>query len=78
MSFMGELRDIGVADLLYLLALRRQTGRLAVSSNGEEVSLYLERGQLVLVTSSNAGLRLGRMLIRLGIVDSDRLREAPA
>ena len=76
MSFMGELRDIGVADLLYLLALRRQTGRLAVSSNGEEVSLYLERGQLVLVTSSNAGLRLGRMLIRLGILDNDRLREA--
>lgn len=76
MSFMGELADIGVADLLYLLALRRQTGRLAVSSNGEEVSLYLERGQLVLVTSSNAGLRLGRMLIRLGILDNDRLREA--
>ena len=76
MSFMGELRDIGVADLLYLLALRRQTGRLAVSSNGEEVSLYLERGQLILVTSSNASLRLGRMLIRLGILDKDRLREA--
>jgi len=76
MSFMGELNDIGVADLLYLLALRRQTGRLAISSSGEEVSLYLERGQLVLVTSSNASLRLGRMLIRLGILDGDRLREA--
>ena len=75
MSFMGELRDIGVADLLYLLALRRQSGRLAVSSNGEEVSLYLERGQLILVTSSNASLRLGRMLIRLGFLDDDRLRE---
>jgi hypothetical protein len=76
MSFMGELNDIRVADLLYLLELRRQTGRLAISSNGEEVSLYLERGQLVLVTSSNASLRLGRMLIRLGILDEDRLREA--
>jgi hypothetical protein len=75
-SFMGELSDIGVADLLYLLALRRQTGRLAISSSGEEVSLYLERGQLILVTSSNATLRLGRMLIRLGILDNDRLREA--
>ena len=42
MSFMGELSDIGVADLLYLLALRRQTGKLAVGANGDEVSLYLD------------------------------------
>ena len=76
MSFMGEINDIGVADLLYLLALRRQTGKLSISANGDEVSLFLKRGQLVVVTSTNMSLRLGRMLVRLGYLDAERLREA--
>lgn len=75
MSFMGELSDIGVADLLYLLALRRQTGKLAISANGDEVSLFLDRGQLLLVTSSNMSLRLGRMLVRMNMLEPERLRE---
>lgn len=76
MSFMGEINDIGVADLLYLLALRRQTGKLTVSANGDEVNLFLDNGQLIVVTSSNMALRLGRMLVRMGFIDADRLREA--
>jgi hypothetical protein len=76
MSFMGEISDIGVADLLYLLALRQQSGRLSVVANGDEVSLYVERGKMVLVTSSNMALRLGRMLVRLDFLTNDRLKDA--
>jgi hypothetical protein len=73
---MGELSDVGVADLLYLLALRRQTGKLSISTQGEEATLYLERGQLSFVSSTNMSLRLGRMLIRLGYLRVDQLRLA--
>ena len=73
---MGELSDIGVADLIYLLAIHRQTGKLTISANGDEVYLYLDDGQLILITSSNQSVRLGRLLIRLGILDADRLRDA--
>ncbi len=76
MAFMGELSDIGVADLLYLLAIRRQTGKLTINTQGDEVGLFLDRGRMVLVTSSNLTLRLGRMLIRLGFISNDQLREA--
>lgn len=76
MAFMGEISDIGVADLIYLLALRQQSGRLSVVANGDEVSMYLDRGRMALVTSTNASLRLGRMLVRLDILSNDRLREA--
>ena len=76
MAFLGELSDIGVADLLYLLALRRQTGKLAISTNGDEVSLFLQSGQIVLVSSSNMALRLGRMLTRMGFLPPKQLREA--
>jgi hypothetical protein len=76
MSFMGELNDIGVADLLYLLALRQKTGRLSVVANGEEVTLAIDQGRMVHVTSSNMTLRLGKMLVRLEFLTSDRLRDA--
>jgi hypothetical protein len=75
-AFMGELSDISVADLLYLLSLRRQSGKLSISANGDEVNLFLSKGQLALVTSSNLTLRLGRMLVRLGMLDNLQLREA--
>jgi hypothetical protein len=75
-SFMGELSDIGVADLLYLLALRRQTGKLSISTQGDEAVLYLDKGQLSFISSTNMGLRLGRMLLRLGYLNADQLREA--
>lgn len=76
MSFMGELSDIGVADLLYLLALRRQTGKLSISTQGDEATLFLDKGQLSFISSSNMGFRLGRMLLRLGYLDAEQLREA--
>lgn len=76
MAFMGELSDIGVADLLYLLALRQQTGKLSVNANGDEVSLFIDGGRMILVTSSNMSLRLGRMLVRLEILSNEQLKEA--
>ena len=76
MAFMGELSDVGVTDVLYLLSLRRHTGRLTISANGDEVGLFLTNGQPVLVTSTNLALRLGRTLIRQGFIDASQLQEA--
>jgi hypothetical protein len=73
---MGELADIGVTDLLYIFDVRRQTGKLTISANGDEISLFLEDGRLVLVTSTNLSLRLGRLLLRLGLIDAIQLRKA--
>jgi hypothetical protein len=75
-AFMGETLDIGVADLLSVLARRRQTGRLAINADGDEVFLYLKYGNLVGVTSSNHSLRLGRILMKMGLLDSVRLEAA--
>ena len=76
MAFMGELSDVGVADLLYLLGVRQLTGKLTINANAEEVNLFLENGHLILVTSTNLSLRLGRTLQRLGMIDAAQLRDA--
>src|SRR3954447_22060552 len=76
MAFMGEIRDIGVADLLYLLAIRQQSGRLSITANGDEVSIFIDNGRMVVVNSSNPALRLGRMLVQLDYLSDAQLREA--
>lgn len=76
MSTIGELSDIGVGDLIDLLTRRGRTGRLAVKTGGQEVHLYFEQGRLVMVSSTDITLRLGRMLIRQGLLDTPRLLEA--
>ena len=76
MSFMGELGEIGVADLLYLVGIRQLTGKLTINANSEEVNLFLEDGNLALVTSTNQSLRLGRTFIRRGIIEASQLRDA--
>lgn len=68
MAFMGETTDVGVAELLSVLARRGLTGRLNINVDGEEVLALLERGKVVQVSSSHHGLRLGRVLARMGVV----------
>jgi hypothetical protein len=72
----GNLRDFGVVDLLYLLALRRQTGRLTIRTPSISATLSLVDGRLAMVRSSDPALRLGQVLIGAGCLGARRLRTA--
>lgn len=76
MAFMGETTDVGVAELLSVLARRGHTGRLHINSGGEEVQVVLNGGKVTQVTSSHHSLRIGRVLVRMGVVGEDDLNEA--
>jgi hypothetical protein len=76
MSFMGELKDVGIAELLSVMARRHLTGKLTINIGSEEVIVLLDQGKVTQVTSSNQNLRLGRVLVRLGTVTEVDLREA--
>ncbi|MER3485158.1 MAG: hypothetical protein C4345_03455, partial [Chloroflexota bacterium] len=76
MALMGETIDVNVADLLSVLARKRHTGRLAITADGETVSLSLDHGQLISVSSSNHDLRLGQTLIRIGLLTPAQLDAA--
>src|SRR5215212_10482176 len=76
MSTIGELTDIGVPDLIAIFARRERTGRLTIKAGGQEIFIFFDGGRLVLVTSSDLTLRLGRMLVRQGLLDAPRLLEA--
>jgi hypothetical protein len=75
MAFMGETTDVGVPELLSVLARRGLSGRLHITANTEEVQVVLEKGQVGKVSSSHHGSRIGRVLVRMGKVteaDLDR------
>jgi hypothetical protein len=76
MSTIGELIDIGVPDLITIFTRRGRTGRLTIKAGGQEVFIYFDGGRLVLLTSTDLTLRLGRMLVRQGLLDAPRLLEA--
>ena len=76
MAFTGETNDVNLADLLSVLARRLHSGRLAISLEGEEIQLFLDQGRIVAVSSSKHEMRIGRTLVRLGILDPARLEAA--
>jgi hypothetical protein len=76
MAFMGEMTDVGVADLLSVLARRGLSGRLNITAEGEEVAVVLNGGKVTQITSSNQSFRLGRILLRLGVLSEADLNDA--
>ena len=76
MAFMGETNEVGIADLLSVLARRGHTGRLTISAGSDDTQIYLDDGRISLVSSSRRELRLGRMLVRLGAIDDVKLGAA--
>ncbi len=76
MATIGELHDFSVADLMTVLSSRKRTGRLVIKAAGNSVAMYFDDGQLVRVTSDDIALRIGRMLVRQGLLDTPRLLEA--
>lgn len=43
----GQLEDLDVQDLIRLIGLRKSTGKLSLSENGEIVDIFFIRGEMV-------------------------------
>jgi Domain of unknown function (DUF4388) len=67
---------LDVLAILDTLGLRRRTGRLLAISCGETFAFFLDRGRMVMASSSWTNLRLGRTLIRRGALRNDRLEHS--
>lgn len=54
----GNLSSFRIAEVMQLLGLQRQTGRLALSRNGEGADIYFRDGSVVCATSACSGGKL--------------------
>jgi hypothetical protein len=78
MALAGSLKEFGLADILQLIFYQKKTGNLTLKSRVDTVRVLFNEGNIVLAESSkrrDEG-RLGRVLIRKGIVKAADLNAA--
>lgn len=72
----GNLSRFEVPDLLNLLSMGRRTGVLVLERPSQETKVFLRDGRPVYATSTSDELRLGNLLVRLGKLNAEAVRDA--
>jgi hypothetical protein len=75
MALVGNIRDFGLSDFLYLVDRGYKTGGLHLTHNDETALLFFERGKLILASRKDED-RQGELLVRLGVLTPDQLSGA--
>ncbi|MDA8175327.1 MAG: DUF4388 domain-containing protein [Nitrospiraceae bacterium] len=79
MALEGNLREFGLADILQLIYYQRKTGVLTVTSSMDKVKLLFYEGNIVFAESSRRGeSRIGRLMIKKGMITQEQLDSALA
>lgn len=78
MAFLGDLEDLPLQDILYVLNSRAKSGRLTLTTGTHEIILLLDKGRVAAVTSDDDTLRIGRLLIDQGYVTEQQMEQALA
>ncbi len=76
MALVGNLRDFGLADFLYLVDRGYKTGMLVLQKPGDSARLYFQNGRLVFAVRQGGDERLGDMLLRAGKITRDQRDQA--
>jgi len=76
MALEGSLEDVGLADILQLLALGRKTGCLSVTDRSNFGYIYFDEGKVIYASVLNRPDRIGELMVRNGVIGRDVLSEA--
>jgi len=74
----GELGDLSLPDLFYVIQMRRLSGRLALQHDHDDIMLFFQRGKLIYVTSSHNSNKLGQLAVQAGKLTIAQLGQALA
>jgi hypothetical protein len=78
MPLVGNLRDFGLSDFLYLVDRGYKTGCLHLTRGDETASLYFDKGKLLAVARNDARLTVADLLVRRGKISGEQARHALA
>lgn len=76
MSLVGNLEDLGLGEILQIVSLSRKSGRLCLKSRGREGTIVFHNGMVTQADSSAMKESLGEALVRKGLIDPPKLRQA--
>lgn len=77
MALVGNIRDFGLSDFLYLVDRGYKTGGLHLSHEQESALLFFEKGKLVMAVRKPEDEQAD-LLVRLGILSAEQLSQARA
>ena len=76
MILSGQIGPFSVVDVLQLLSMAEQTGKLVIDSRREKARIYFHQGELVYARRDGPRERLGERLVRLGLVEPSQIAGA--
>ena len=75
MALVGNIRDFGLSDFLYLVDRGYKTGGLHLTHEQEMALLFFDKGKLVMAARKPEDQQAD-LLVRLGIMSADQLEQA--
>ena len=75
MALVGNIRDFGLSDFLYLVDRGYKTGCLHLSRADDAAILFFEKGKLVYAARSAKSEQLGDLLLRLGTITPQQFQQ---
>ena len=72
MALVGNLRDFGLSDFLYLVDRGYKTGMLVLQRPGDQARLFFQNGKLVYAMHNTTDDRLGDLLVRAGKITKEQ------
>lgn len=78
MGFYGDLEDIPLQDILFVLSKGSKSGQLTLMTGDQQFVLVLDHGRISAVTTNDDSLRIGRLLVDQGYVSEEQMEQALA
>ncbi len=72
MALVGNLKDFGLSDFLYLVDRGYKTGMLVLQRSGDQARLFFQNGKLVYAMQNATEDRLGDLLVRAGKITPEQ------
>lgn len=76
MGFYGELEDLPLQDILYVISSHGKSGLLTLQTPSHDISLKFDRGAVASVTTSDGSLKIGQLLVSQGYVTNEQIEHA--
>src|SRR5690349_2413187 len=76
MALVGNIRDFGLSDFLYLVDRGYKTGCLHLRRGDDSASLYFDKGKLVTAAHANRQIQVTDLLMRKGKLTAQQVQEA--
>ena len=76
MALVGNLRDFGLSEFLYLVDRGYKSGQLTLQRQGDQARLWFQNGKLVYASHFSHEERLGDLLVRLSQISRDQREQA--